>query len=571
MAISIVGELTADEHSIIVMGAGPSHQLAPAAAALGGLTATAEVVDGGALRLPATWPTVVQLVRTFGSIWQPGPRLRAWTQAQVHARTGLPEKLAIDPPPGRIPRSYQIEGAAMLGAFGSGLLYDDPGTGKTITTVLGLVERQAAGYDAFPALVVCPLSVMQSWVEHVRDWTDRSAALWHGPHRRHTPVADVYVTSYGTATWDAHGPLERRELKTVIADESHLIKNPHAGRTAAVLHLADRAGAFIGLSGTPITHYPSDLWPALKALNPRAWPRRSLWIRRYCEDGAADGSLNPQTEAEFRLAITGQHRRVSKADVLTELPPKVYTVRRVALPPRWRKAYDQMASQAEAEFLDDEGQLKKISAVALFAQLTRLFQLASSAADVVETGETDEEGNPRTKVVLKAPSWKVDELLEIMAERPGQPVVAFAPSRQLMMLAGQAATAKGYRVEYIVGGQTAGERAEGMARFQAGAADLICVTTGAGGVGITLTRSRTAVFLQRPYSLVEALQAEDRLHRIGAEGHESIEIIDIRATNTVDTRVPALLKRRAKELADLVEDERIVTELFGGSKSKEDE
>ena len=68
MAISIVGELTADERNIIVMGAGPSHQLAPAAAALGGLTATAEVVDGGALRLPATWPTVVQLVRTFGSI-----------------------------------------------------------------------------------------------------------------------------------------------------------------------------------------------------------------------------------------------------------------------------------------------------------------------------------------------------------------------------------------------------------------------------------------------------------------------------------------------------------------------
>jgi hypothetical protein len=62
--------------------------------------------------------------------------------------------------------------------------------------------------------------------------------------------------------------------------------------------------------------------------------------------------------------------------------------------------------------------------------LTRLSQLACAAADVdVEWVWDDEAGEerPHQRVTLKAPSWKVDALLEIMAERPGQPVVAFAP------------------------------------------------------------------------------------------------------------------------------------------------
>jgi SNF2 family DNA or RNA helicase len=61
------------------------------------------------------------------------------------------------------------------------------------------------------------------------------------------------------------------------------------------------------------------------------------------------------------------------------------------------------------------------------------------------------------------------------------------------------------------------------------------------------------------------MQAEDRLHRIGAEGHESIEVIDIVARNTIDSRVRAVLRERAGQLADLVQDPRVASELLGGS------
>ena len=252
--------------------------------------------------------------------------------------------------------------------------------------------------------------------------------------------------------------------------------------------------------------------------------------------------------------------------MLAELPPKVYSVRTVDLPPAWRKVYDDLEGQMLAQ-LPDGGEL---SVMTVLAQLTRLSQLASAAADIEVTTETVEvdgllEERQHTKVHLKAPSWKVDELLEVMAERPGQPIVAFAPSRQLMMLAGAAAKGEGYRVGYVVGGQTAKERTANVDAFQGKELDLCCVTTGAGGVGLTLTAARTAAFLQRPWSLVEALQSEDRLHRIGAECHDSIEIVDIVAKNTIDSRVRTILRERAGALSELVQDPRIVAELLGGA------
>src|SRR5206468_5023829 len=160
---------------------------------------------------------------------------------------------------------------------------------------------------------------------------------------------------------------------------------------------------------------------------------------------------------------------------------------------------------------------------------------------------------------------KVDALLEVLEERPGKPVVAFAPSAQLIRLAGQAAAAAGLRVGYVVGGQSMKDRTATVDAFQAGDLDLICATTGAGGVGITLTAASTVVFLQRPWSLVESLQAEDRCHRIGSEIHDSIEIVDIVAANTIDTRVRSVLREKAGQLADLVQDPRIVAELLGGA------
>jgi SNF2 family DNA or RNA helicase len=336
-----------------------------------------------------------------------------------------------------------------------------------------------------------------------------------------------------------------------------------------VRRLARNVKAFVALSGTPITHHADDLWPTLSCLVPGAWPAKERWVNRYVSTGVVSYSesiigLHPGTEAEFRLTLLGQQRRVAKADVLDQLPPKVYSIRTVELPTGYRKAYDALEKDMLAELPDGQ----ELSVMSVLAQLTCLSLLACAAADVEITVEIDPdtgEEKRHTHIELKAPSWKVDALLEVLDERPGKPVVAFAPSAQLMRLAGAAASEAGHRVGYVIGGQSMRERTGTVAKFQQGDLDLICATTGAGGVGITLTAASTVVFLQRPWSLVESLQAEDRCHRIGSEIHDSVEIVDIVATNTIDTRVRSVLREKAGQLASLVQDPRIVAELLGGA------
>lgn len=574
MTATVYAELTASRDQIVLMSVGPLEETAYAAKQLGQMTPLLKPSDPkGALLCPVSWPAVLQLTSIYGDRLVKGPQLHCWIADQFEARTA-PADVDIDSlrrEAGLTPRPYQVDGARLIASTGRALITDEPGTGKTITTILGL-----ASLGLTPILVVCPASVVDPWVEAFGRWAPYwRAVAWRGPKRKALMgTADVYVTSYDTARMDAQNTNPAKSAlialnpRALVADECHLIKNPHASRTAAVKRLARNVRSFVALSGTPITHHPADLWPTLTCLAPNAWPSRERWVNRYCVTGQADYGenilgLNPGTEAEFRLSLLGQQRRVAKADVLSQLPPKVYSVRTVALPAEYRKAYDTMEKDMLARLPDGS----ELSVMSVLAQLTRLSQMASAAAEVTTTFDTAADGTEteHVSVKLKAPSWKVDALLEVLDERPGKPVATFAPSAQLMRLAGAAATEAGYRVGYVIGGQSAKDRTETVARFQAGELDLICVTTGAGGVGITLTAAGTVVFLQRPWSLVESLQAEDRCHRIGSEVHDSIEVIDVVAADTLDSRIRAVLRGKAGQLADLVQDPRIVAELLGGA------
>jgi len=594
-----MGELTADHRDLVLVAGGVAAggdmgEVAAAAKRLQTLTPLIEKTDPpGGLKLRATWPAVVQLAYTFGDRWRPGPRLQAWIAEQVVARTTL-NPIGYTPPVGLVPRPYQLEGAAMIAATGRALITDEPRTGKTITTLLGLVEwfdRHQLGVVG-PVVVVCPASVVDPWVEAWQTWAPHVAAVaWRGPKRKSLAGgADVYVTSYDTARADAPaaGTKEMRALTeqirpvAVVIDECHYIKNPQAKRTQAVKRIARCAtkqnGAVVALSGTPITKDTGDLWPTLAAIDEAAWPSSERWVRRYCETVQGDYEetilgLNPHTAPEFRMAMLGQHRRIARADVMPDLPPKVYSVRTVELPREWRKVYDVFEAQMLAELPTDDGGVQELSVMDLLSKLTHLSGLASAAANVrIEFGPDLDPvtGEPKQHVHLdlKAPSWKVDALLEVLAERPGEKVVVFAQSRQLIELAGAAALeAKlpGYnRVGYVVGGQPAGQRTEAIRDFQTGELNLICATTGAGGEGITLSAAGTLVFLQRPWSLVKSIQAEDR-----AEGDlnatRGTEIIDVLASNTVETRVRSALRQKGRQLAELLQDPRIVAELLGGS------
>lgn len=586
-------EIHADDKHVVLFAVGPAvPQLAKGLETLTPLIKPTDVHMGamGGLQAPLCWPLVVQLATQFPGVYAPGPRLQAWTAQQVMARMRTDHAFSSELKSGELqPRQYQLEGAAMLAGTGRGFLFDDPGTGKTITAILALLWLRAGGVlpIAGPIVVVCPGTVVDSWVRAVHDWTTLTAVAWRGTpdqRRRKKGIADVYVVGYATARNDAApanrargtkaGPLWELNPAAVVVDECHALKNRDAKQSRVVRALGARARAAFALSGTPITHTMRDLWPNLAMIEPAGYPSEERYVARYAETARGDYEedvigLAPWRREEFDRALLGQYRRVSKADVLPQLPPKVYSVREVELPPAYRKAYDDLEVQMLAEL---PGEDQELSVMSELAKLELLCRLACAAADVftvlveVEDPITMERvEQERVRATLRAPSWKADALVEVLDERPGRQVAVFAPSRQMIDVAAEVVTKAGYRVALIVGGQSAKERTAQVDAFQAGDADVILVTTSAGGVGITLTAASTVVFLQRPWSYVEAAQAEDRCHRIGSEIHDSIEIIDIVARDTVDSRVREVLRGKAESLADLLKDPRIAREVLGGA------
>lgn len=574
-----------DGHRIVLVGAGPSEALAQVVLRARLLTPLV-TAQGGGLTLPLSWPAVVQLAASYGQTWQPGPTLTNWMAGQAARRQPAPANasdLGFALPGGYVPYSWQLSGARMIRDNGSVLVCDDPGTGKTDTALLGLRARAEAGYPVWPALAVVPPATIDTWVARAR-FHGLIAVPWRGTKLRRGRLLDLaahlYVVGYplvwrdapaaGTGGAEQHRPLAQLRPRSLVIDEFHRIKDSHSKQSAAVRRLAERADMAIGLSGTPITHHPGDLWPALHCMTPVAWPSSERFRERYLSTVPGDYGddvlgLAPHAELEFRACLLGQMRRVAKADAL-ELPPKMYSVRTVELPPKWRTLYDQMEAEMLAEIPED---IDPIMAQTIAVKMTRLAQLSSAAAvDVLTEWRIDKktgEQKRTQRITLGAPSWKADALLEVLEERPGQQVVCFAESRQLVVIAGELAAKAGYRVGYIIGGQTPKQRTAQRAAFTAGQTDLMCVTTEAGGTGLDgLQVSNVQVVLQRPWSLVSSMQMEDRQHRIGTTG-EHVEIIDVVALDTIDTRRREVLRERAGQLAALLQDPRIVRELLGGA------
>jgi len=60
---------------------------------------------------------------------------------------------------------YQKIGAGFLCTVGSGLLGDEPGTGKSITSLAMTIIKKSK-----KNLIICPSSIKRTWVEEIKKW-----------------------------------------------------------------------------------------------------------------------------------------------------------------------------------------------------------------------------------------------------------------------------------------------------------------------------------------------------------------------------------------------------------------
>jgi SNF2 family DNA or RNA helicase len=69
-----------------------------------------------------------------------------------------------------------------------------------------------------------------------------------------------------------------------------------------------------------------------------------------------------------------------------------------------------------------------------------------------------------------------------------------------------------------------------------------------------MSAADTLINVQRSWSLVDERQKEDRPHRVGAEKHDSIRIVDIITRNTVEEDQVTRLHEKLARLEEITRD-----------------
>ena len=215
-------------------------------------------------------------------------------------------------------RSYQAADWSVLRTLRGALLAYEMRLGKT-ALACNLHEPNTG-----ILVIAAPMAAREAW----RDWVGRTfnfplCALEGRTNVEPRPGYPAYFCHYDIL--GAHtGFFTQNPIGTLVLDEVHMLQARGTQRMSAVSVLAPKANKILALSGTPVWNKPKSLYTFLHILSPGAWGTQFEFRRRYCDaqpgaHGWTYGGISHADELQARLAQIMVRR--TWADVAPELPP----------------------------------------------------------------------------------------------------------------------------------------------------------------------------------------------------------------------------------------------------------
>jgi SNF2 family DNA or RNA helicase len=269
--------------------------------------------------------------------------------------------------------------------------------------------------------------------------------------------------------------------------------------------------------------------------------------------GADVVGMRPDTRDEAYRVLDPRFRRMLKAIVLPQLPPKVRQTQTAEMSPQQKRAYDELDARLWTRLPD--GQL--LIAQNQLVGKTRLMQFA---AGTVKVDKPDPDDVASWKVTIGNPSPKLDLLEEVLDELGNDhPFLVSVVHRDVARLAAERLAKRGIRHALIMGGEVTPEQAVQYTEDQkAGNLHALVFTVSMGGEGLDMSGADTLIRVQRSWSLIQNLQVEDRCHRIGSERYDSINVIDLVTADTIEEKQVAKLLDKLEQLDEITRDRAVL-------------
>lgn len=421
---------------------------------------------GGYWTVPLSLESCVLLRQKFGGRLEVAPELVRWvrgvqTARRDMARLSRQRTARLEVLPHVAPRlykamrrrPYQLVGARFIADNLPGcLIADDPGLGKTLIALGGILEAEIPG----PYLVIAPKTAADAtWKREIERWLPSDHRVIIMPKFRYQRERKLRLTRYGEKTWlvihpeiamaqaylicaecgkryvdkgrsmqtlPCGHPKDKRTKRdttvnfkrlfeiqwgAIIADESHeslIVRSrsqPTQRRRGMALLPLRTDGIRIAISGTPFDSKPHQLWGTLNWLDDKTYSAFNRWAELYWRRGGYTGyqlgEFIKERESMLWDSLSAVALRRTKGEVAKDLPPKLYVGTRL-------KPHDK--DSPIGVWLDMDGEQERayremekysiarldsgrLDAMSSLAELTRLKQLACSYGDIEEYKKRD--------------------------------------------------------------------------------------------------------------------------------------------------------------------------------------
>lgn len=448
--------------------------------------------------------------------------------------------------------------AAMVVSRGWGAcVFDEQGTGKTIS-VVGAFDTLVSREEAETLLVVAPKSMIGEWaVEFARfagglyevavaDGTraDRARAINSG--------ADVVVVNYETvgSLAEVLKLLARRSKTVMVVDESFFVKNPASRRTQAVCELREWCTRCFVLCGTPAPNAAQDLVAQVDLVD---------FGQTFGQVKIDKDRQVAKAQVRSILDERGFYLRNLKSNVLPNLPERRFIEVPVEMSTVQREVYDRLHDDLVLELQNTSDEAFSRQVVHFLERRALLLRICSDPTPVLE-------GYDETPVKLVAMDSLLADLIEVRREK----VVVWSFYRSSL---DRIAHRYGHYGLARIDGSVTGtaERRDAVKRFQEDEETMLFLgNPAAAGAGLTLHRSRIAIYESISNQAAHYLQSLDRIHRRGQI--RDVEYLHLLTTDSLENGEYRRLLDKADTQAELLGDvtqgrvtrEMLLAELLSG-------
>ena len=487
---------------------------------------------------------------------------------------------------------HQANNLELSRLYPSWLFADDTGTGKTLTGISIILDKNAR------TLIVCPKNNIESpWIDEIEKWapdlspfTVNLYTFWkRGPKHRDALKKELMACKVAVTNYDSFKSqidlIKAVGFPMLILDESHKVSNPATDTTKKITKHSAGSKFIYEFTGTPAPNSRLEYFSQFRILDPNifGWSITAFKARYFNQDPVRRykfyfKKFNPETgenlEKEFNDKLKSRSSHVSKFDVL-DLPERTFNMRYVELSKEEAKAYIDMKNNLAAEFEqqkreyyeqgfikglpeDELGRKYQSIAANQAVKTMKLRQITSGFAYVGNDGQ--EVPLPYRQKGITIGTSKLDELKELLAEIGDHQVIItyqfHYEVEQIERLFWDEKKGKfgGKTYGIIDGTKNDTERYEARRNFESGHNQYLLGHTQSISTGLNLQMCQYMIHLSIDYSALNQGQAQDRIFRKGQKGNCSYYYLMARINSkpTIDEVIYRSLQGKKDALQEVL-------------------